>query len=67
LDLMNRYLRKRRHISHLQSTIRDLHWEIINTTMQSTNVGWTENTTNYMVNCARLIRKYERRLKLIKY
>lgn len=64
---MNRYLRKRRHISYLQSTIRDLHWEIINTTMQSTNVGWTENTTKYMVNCANLIRKYERRLKLIKY
>lgn len=64
---MKKYVRKRRHISYLHSTIRDLHWEIINTTMQSTNVGWTESTTDYMVNCARLIRKYERRLKLIKY
>jgi len=64
---MKRILRKRRHIRYLQDTIRDMHWEIINTTMQSTNVGWTENTTEYMVNSARLIRKYERRLKLLKY
>jgi hypothetical protein len=64
---MKRYIRKYKHISYLQSTIRDLHWEIINTTMQSTNVGWTDNTTKYIVNCATLIRKYERRLKLIKY
>lgn len=64
---MKRILRKRRHIRYLQDTIRDMHWEIINTTMQSTNVGWTENTTEYMINNARLIRKYERRLKLLKY
>jgi len=64
---MKRILRKRRHIRYLQDTIRDMHWEIINTTMQSTNVGWTEKTTEYMVNSARLIRKYERRLKLLKY
>jgi beta-N-acetylglucosaminidase len=64
---MERYIRKYKHISYLQSTIRDLHWEIINATMQSTNIGWTENTTKYMVNCAKLIRKYERRLKLLKY
>lgn len=64
---MKRMLRKRRHIRYLQDTIRDMHWEIINTTMQSTNVGWTDNTTEYMVNSAMLIRKYERRLKLLKY
>jgi beta-N-acetylglucosaminidase len=64
---MKKILRKRRHIRYLQDTIRDMHWEIINTTMQSTNVGWTEQTTEYMVNTARLIRKYERRLKLLKY
>jgi hypothetical protein len=63
---MNRYLRKRKHIYYLRSTIRDLHWELINTTIQSTKVGWTENTTKYMINCAKLIRKYERRLNLIK-
>lgn len=64
---MKKILRKRRHIRYLQDTIRDMHWEIINTTMQSTNVGWTQQTTEYMVNTARLIRKYERRLKLLKY
>jgi len=64
---MKRILRKRKHIMYLQDTIRDMHWEIINTTMQSTNVGWTEKTTEYMVNSAKLIRKYERRLKLLKY
>jgi len=64
---VKKILRKRKHIRYLQSTIRDLHWEIINTSMQSTNVGWTNETTDYIVNCAKLIRKYERRLKLLKY
>lgn len=64
---MKKILRKRKHLRYLQDTIRDMHWEIINTTMQSTNVGWTQQTTEYMVNTARLIRKYERRLKLLKY
>lgn len=62
-----KFLRKRRHIRYLQNNIRDLHWEIINSSLSSTNVGWTENTTKYVVNCAKLIRKYERRLKLLKY
>lgn len=65
--LMKKILRKRKHIKYLEGVIRDMHWEIINTTMQSTNVGWTDNTTRYMVNCATLIRKYERRLKLLRY
>lgn len=64
---MKKILRKRKHVRYLQCTIRDLHWELINTAMQSTNVGWTKETTDYMVNCAMLIRKYERRLKLINY
>ena len=64
---MRKTLRKRKHLRYLQDTIRDMHWEIINTTMQSTNVGWTQQTTEYMVNTAMLIRKYERRLKLLKY
>jgi hypothetical protein len=64
---MKKILRKRKHISYLQTNIRELHWEIINSSLQSTNVGWTDETTEYVVNCARLIRKYERRLKLLKY
>jgi len=64
---MKKIIRKYKHIRYLSDTIRDMHWEIINTTMQSTNVGWTDQTTKYMVNCAKLIRKYERRLKLLKY
>ena len=65
--MIKKILRKRKHIRYLSDTIREMHWEIINTTMQSTNVGWTDATTKYMVNCATLIRKYERRLKLLKY
>ncbi len=64
---MKKIIRKRKHISYLSSTIRDLHWEIINCSIQSTNVGWTDGTTSYIVNCANLIKKYERRLTLIKY
>lgn len=64
---MKKIVRKRKHISYLQTNIRELHWEIINSSLQSTNVGWTDETTEYVVNCARLIRKYERRLKLLKY
>lgn len=65
--MCRKIIRKRKHISYLQGNIRDLHWEIINSALQSTNVGWTDETTNYVVNCAILIRKYERRLKLLKY
>ena len=65
--MIKRKIRKAKHLNYLSRTISDLHWEIINVTIQSTNIGWTEGTTSYMINCAQLIKKYERRRLLIKY
>jgi len=65
--MIKRKIRKAKHLGYLSRTISDLHWEIINVTIQSTNIGWTDNTTSYMLNCAQLIKKYERRRLLIKY
>lgn len=64
---MKKFLRKRKHIQRVHAYIADAHWELINITISASQVGWTEETTAVVLNYANLIRKYERRLKLLKF
>ena len=47
--------------------IVELHWDIINTTIVASSTGWTEGVTQHLKNNGLLIRKYERRLKWLRF
>jgi len=64
---IKKYLRKRRHIHYTSIYIRDLRWEIINTVTSSAHTGFNEGTDKHLQNLGQLIRKYERRKRLLKF
>lgn len=64
---MKKYYRKLRHKRYVNKYLNDLRWEIINTTLSASAVGWTEGTSNHMCHLGWLIRKYERRLRWLKF
>jgi hypothetical protein len=64
---MKDYLRKRRHVRFIRRYITDLHWDTINTIVAASSTEWTNATTEHLCNNGVLIRKYERRMRWLKY
>ncbi len=64
---MKRYLRKLRHMRYTKRYISDLHWEIINIVVSSSATGFHNGVDNHLDNLGGLIRKYEKRLRLLKF
>lgn len=58
--------RKRRHIREIQKYLEMLMIDNVNMTIQASRFGWTPELQNQITNSALLIRKYQRRLRLIK-
>ena len=59
-------IRTFKHIRTLNSFLTTLHVDNLNLTIHASRNGWDEELQKSIVNNALLIRKYERRLKLIK-
>ena len=59
-------IRTFKHIRTLNSFLTALHVDNLNLTIRASRDGWDEELQKSIVNNALLIRKYERRLKLIK-
>ena len=59
-------IRTFKHIRTLNSFLTTLHGDNLNLTIRASRDGWDEELQKSIVNNALLIRKYERRLKLIK-
>ena len=59
-------IRKYRHIREVQKYLDMLMIDQVNLTIQASRFGWTEELQNQLINSALLIRKYQRRLRLIK-
>lgn len=59
-------LRKRNHIHSLEAYIESLNVDIINLSIHASRFGWNDEIKDSITNNANLIRKYERRLRLIK-
>jgi len=59
-------IRTFKHIRTLNSFLTTLHVDNLNLTIRASRDGWDEELQKSIVNNALLIRKYERRLKLIK-
>jgi len=55
-----------KHVKRLRNYLGALHIKCINLSIQASRTGWDEHLQKSITNNALLIRKYERRLKLIK-
>ncbi len=65
--MIKKYFRKQRHKRFVRSLLNDLRWEIVNTTLVGSATGWSDGITKHLENTGVLIRKYERRLKWLKF
>ena len=59
-------IRKYKHIREIQKYLDMLMIDQVNLTLQASRFGWTPEIQNQLTNSALLIRKYQRRLRLIK-
>ena len=59
-------IRKRKHIRELQKYLDMLMIDNVNLSIQASRFGWTTELQDTITNNALLIRKYQRRLRLIK-
>lgn len=60
------YLRKKRHIKTTLAFLDMLMLDNINLSIQASRFGWSDDIQNQLTNSAHLIRKYQRRLRLIR-
>jgi hypothetical protein len=63
---MKTILRKRKHIREVQKYLEMLMIDNINLSIQASRFGWTTELQDTITNNALLIRKYQRRLRLIR-
>ena len=59
-------MRKSKHIREIQKYLEMLMIDQVNITLHASRFGWSEDIQNQLTNSALLIRKYQRRLRLIK-
>jgi hypothetical protein len=64
---MNKYLRKQKHKRYVSAYLRDIRWEIINTVISSSHTGFHNGVDTHLENLGTLVRKYERRKRLLKF
>lgn len=55
-----------KHIREIRKFLEMLQLDSINLTIQASRFGWTDELQKSIINNALLIRKYERRLRLIR-
>jgi len=59
-------IRKIKHVRELQKYLDMLVIDNVNLSIQASRFGWTDDIQNQLTNSALLIRKYQRRMRLIK-
>lgn len=59
-------IRKYKHIREIEKYLDMLMIDQVNLTIQASRFGWSDEIQNQLVNSALLIRKYQRRLRLIR-
>ena len=61
-NLWRKYLHKR----YVDRYLQDLRWEIINSTIAFSTMGFSAEAVDHLKCCGNLIRKYERRRRWLK-
>ena len=64
---MKKYLRKQKHKRHVNKYLRDIRWEIVNTVISSAHTGFHNGVDTHLENLGMLVRKYERRKRLLQF
>jgi ppGpp synthetase/RelA/SpoT-type nucleotidyltranferase len=65
---MKHIFRKKKHLRILRCYLSDLHYDTINTVIKAeVDCNWCKDVTKRLNNNASLIRKYQRRLRLLKF
>ena len=59
-------IRKIKHVRELQKYLDMLMIDNVNLSIQASRFGWSDDIQNQLTNSALLIRKYQRRMRLIK-
>jgi hypothetical protein len=59
-------IRKRKHIREIEKYLEMLMFDNVNLSLQASRFGWTPELQDTVTNNALLIRKYQRRLRLIR-
>ena len=65
--MVKNYLRKKRHLRYVNKYLNDIRWDIINTTVSSSATCFNEGTAQHLNALGLLVRKYERRIRLLKF
>ena len=64
---MKNLIRKRRHIAFVRRYIIELQWDSLNIMLVASKTQWNDDILKSLDNNARLIRKYERRARWLKF
>jgi hypothetical protein len=64
---MKKYLRKIAHKRFVNRYLNDIRWEIINTVIAASATEYNEYVTTHLENLGRLVRKYERRRRWLRF
>lgn len=64
---MKNLFRKQRHIQYVRRYISELHWDSINVILVASATQWNDDVVNLLDNNAKLIRKYERRRRWLRF
>lgn len=64
---MKKYLRKIKHLRYIDRMICDMRWEIINIITVASATEFTDATQSKLMNLGLLVRKLERRRKLLRF
>ena len=62
---MDTLIRKRKHVRYVESYLRDIRWEIVNIVVSSNTID--KYNTNRLNSLGSLLKKYERRKRLLKF
>jgi len=66
LRMIKSYIRKKRHIREVEKYLEMLMMDNINLSIHASRFGWNDELQNQLTNSALLIRKYHRRMRLIR-
>ena len=64
---MKKLIRKRRHMAYVRRYIVELQWDSLNTMLVASKTQWNDDIVKALDNNARLIRKYERRRRWLRF
>lgn len=64
---MKKLIHKRMHKAYVRKYIVELQWDSLNTMLVASATQWNDDIVNLLDNNAKLIRKYERRNRWLRF